>query len=316
MKKIIALTLSTIMLLAIGCAEKHTPDMALESFFSAIKENNTTLAQESMTPEFYEDIKEDLTEYGKLVFNSNAEDEELVKLSELESYPKAIDNLKVLNSKLDYEILNTQNPDENTAVVELKLTYADTKDLFSETISGSFSKLFEKAFTGREINAEENSELLLSLFNENFESLEVETKAINVALTLTKIEGKWYLSSFSKDTLNALTFGMYNSFRKIFPEEVPSDEVLKLTIESPGEGAVLNIQTTQTTLEDALKEHFADLVEFENTPEGTIIKKIKNAEANETLKWSVYDSDTNKELSPYVNTIELKGGEAITLGLK
>lgn len=166
--KIIAALLAALML-TVGfsaCGSANSPQAAVEGMFDAIKKQDLEKA------EMYVDLTETkafITEKAQ-VTNTDAVLEEIGK-------------------KLDYEIISTEQVDENTAKVKTKVTSVDMtavmKNYFSQNLQNSISAIFGATQPTSEGNQAD------ALFMQCLSNESVGTVTNEVDITVVKEEDGW-----------------------------------------------------------------------------------------------------------------------------
>lgn len=166
--KIIAAVLAALMLTMgfSACGSANSPEAAVEGMFDAIKKQDLEKAEKYV----------DLTETKAFIT-------EKAQVTNTDAV------LKEIGKKLDYEIISTEQVDENTAKVKTKVTSIDMtavmKNYFSQNLQNSISAIFGAAQPSSE-GDQADSLFIQCLSNEN-----VGTVTNEVDITVVKEEDGW-----------------------------------------------------------------------------------------------------------------------------
>lgn len=164
--KIIAAVLATLVLTMgfSACGSASSPEAAVKGMFDAVKKQNLVKAAKYVD---LSSIKDFITE------KSQVKDAEAV--------------LKELGKKLDYEIISTEQVDENTAKVKTKITSVDMaavmKNYFSLNLQNSISSIF-----GAAQSSEENKG---DLFMKCLSDESIGTVTNEIEITVMKEDEGW-----------------------------------------------------------------------------------------------------------------------------
>lgn len=172
--KIIAAILAALVL-TIGfsaCGSANSPEAAVKGAFDAVKKQDLEKAEKYV----------DLTDTRAFIT-------EKTKVTDTDAV------LKEIGKKLEYEIISTEQVDENTAKVKTKVTSIDMtavmKNYFSQNLQNSISAIFGTAQQSTEENKVD------TLFMQCLSAESVGTVTKEAEITVKKGEGGWKVSTDS-----------------------------------------------------------------------------------------------------------------------
>lgn len=198
--KIIAALLAALMLTMgfSACGSANSPEAAVKGMFDAIKNQDLEKAEKYVD---LTDTKAFITEKSQVTNTDTV--------------------LKEVGKKLDYEIISTEQVDENTAKVKTKVTSVDMtavmKSYFSLNLQNSITSIFGGAQPSSEANQADD------LFIKCLSAESVGTVTNEVEITVTKESGGWKVSV--DDTLNNALLGGLKSMKEMISSVV--NEALK-----------------------------------------------------------------------------------------
>ncbi|HCX63848.1 MAG TPA: hypothetical protein DHN33_01375 [Eubacteriaceae bacterium] len=220
-----------ILLMLAGCSQEQQPAEAVEEFLDAAKDMDYESAAcyvDSSSVNGEADFKGD--------FLTSEETEEITDSTEaFTNYFES--NLK----KLDYEIVETEEIDEQSAVVTVDVSYVDSKPVIQAAFGELIVQAFSMAFSEVEMSEEEQAEMFEGIFAEKVESTPEKVVDETIEVSCVKQEEEWYISQPNKALFNAITAGLYSA-----------DEIFGELTEEGYEESEMNNQDRQP--EDVLHE--------------------------------------------------------------
>lgn len=195
--KIMAAVLAALILVMglSACGSAKTPESAVEGLFDALKD-------------------QDMIEVAKYVDLESIED----LISDKSKVEDAQKFLKEIGKKLDYEIISSEEVDENTAKVKTKVTSIDMAEVMKNYIAKGMQYSLSSVFGSGVATDEENQEYMEELFMECMTDESVGTVTNEIDVTVLKQEdGSWKVNADS--TFNdAVLGGISNTAESILSE--------------------------------------------------------------------------------------------------
>ena len=118
---------------------------------------------------------------------------------------------KIMLSQLNYEVVST-DANLKECNVKLKITNKDLKTVFSNYMQKAFTIAISQAF-GK--TTEEMNKQLEQYFEEQYNSESVETVSTELAIKMTKKDGKWNMDANEDEVLNAILPGYQEILKTI-----------------------------------------------------------------------------------------------------
>ncbi len=178
-----------------ACGSAKTPEGAVEGLFDALKDQDMIEAAKYVDLESIEDLISDKS-----------------KVEDAQTF------LKEIGKKLDYEIISSEEVDENTAKVKTKVTSIDMTEVMKNYITKGMQYSLSSVFGSGVATDEENQEYMEELFMECLTDENVGTVTNEVDVTVLKQEdGSWKVNADS--TFNdAVLGGIGNTAESILSE--------------------------------------------------------------------------------------------------
>lgn len=186
-KKMSLIIITIAMLMAIsGCSAQKKPDAMVSEFIGDMKNFNLEEMASKVNPE---------DESGREEVTSLFEEEE----DEFQKY--FLDYMKSNAKKITYEIKESEI-DGDSAVVSVKFKYIDGGPLFKATISEYITEAFSLIFSGKEMTDEENSEMFISIMEEQSEIIEDAFVEKTLDIKCINVDDDWYIDEPSEELLD------------------------------------------------------------------------------------------------------------------
>lgn len=178
-----------------ACGSAKTPESAVEGLFDALKDQDMIEAAKYVDLESIEDLISDKS-----------------KVEDAQKF------LKEIGKKLDYEIISSEEVDENTAKVKTKVTSIDMAEVMKNYIAKGMQYSLSSVFGSGVATDEENQEYMEELFMECMTDESVGTVTNEIDVTVLKQEdGSWKVNADS--TFNdAVLGGISNTAESILSE--------------------------------------------------------------------------------------------------
>lgn len=195
--KIMAAVLAALILVMglSACGSAKTPEAAVEGLFDALKDQDMIEAAKYVDLESIEDLISDKS-----------------KVEDAQTF------LKEIGKKLDYEIISSEEVDENTAKVKTKVTSIDMAEVMKNYIAKGMQYSLSSVFGSGVATDEENQEYMEELFMECMTDESVGTVTNEIDVTVLKQEdGSWKVNA--DNTFNdAVLGGISNTAESILSE--------------------------------------------------------------------------------------------------
>lgn len=194
--KIIAAVLAalTLTMCLSACGSAKTPEAAVEGLFDALKDQNMVEAAKYVDLESIENLISDKS-----------------KLDDAQMF------LKEIGKKLEYEIISSEEVDENTAKVKAKVTSIDMAAVMKNYITKGMQYSISSVFGSGVATDEENEKYMEELFMECMSDESVGTVTNEIDITVQKQDGNWKVNA--DNTFNdALLGGITNTAESIVSE--------------------------------------------------------------------------------------------------
>lgn len=194
--KIIAAVLAAL-ILTMGlsaCGSAKTPEAAVEGLFDALKDQNMVEAAKYVDLESIEELISDKS-----------------KIDDAQKF------LKEIGKRLDYEIISSEEVDENTAKVKAKVTSIDMTAVMKNYITKGMQYSLSSVFGSGVATDEENEKYMEELFMECISDESIGTVTNEIDITVQKQDGNWKVNADS--TFNdAILGGLSNTAESIVSE--------------------------------------------------------------------------------------------------
>lgn len=198
-KRILLPVLAIISVVLIAGCQSDGPEQTVDGFISSVKSFEVEKAGNYLSSELKEEYNETVDEGSDGI--------SLEDVIETDDYKDLEVNIKKLSGQLKHKVINT-NAEDDTAEVEIELTYADASEPLIKSVGEMFGQIMGLAFSGEEPSEEEVAELMLSTISGNLEGYEAETESTKGVIKLAKEDKVWVITEIDESVLNGLTFGV------------------------------------------------------------------------------------------------------------
>ena len=111
---------------------------------------------------------------------------------------------KIMLSKMDYEVISAK-PSFNKCTIKLSISNKNLEKIFTNYMQKVFSIVFLQDFT--EGTQEEVNTKMKDIFEQQYNSEDIETVSNEVTITMKKENGKWKMEAGDKEVINAILPG-------------------------------------------------------------------------------------------------------------
>lgn len=205
-RKLLPILLLLPMFILMACTSG--PEKTVDNFFSEVKSLNLEAAADYTSSSLEEEYKGNLEDQG-----------EGFGIDDFDTFKDAVEfknSIKKLTSVLDHKVVDVVTEDD-TATVNLELTYADASEPLIASIGEMFGQMMGAAFTGKEMTEEESTKIIIDTVTKNLEEYEVIQANSAGVMTLEKIDGEWLITDFDDEVSNALLFGLFDGIENWNP---------------------------------------------------------------------------------------------------
>lgn len=205
MKRLLAITVSLVMVLSLTACGGPSPTDVADTFLTAIKEQNAeSIAECYVNDEF------DLFEEASNAADGEVSDEDKEEEAD-DALTKVYDeNLVPKMLEFEYELSN-EKIDEDKATVDVAVTTYQLGSAFTSFFGEYLSQAFALAFS--DTSDEQMSALAANILTSKLDGLTEKTYQKTVTLSLIKKDDKWVVDKVdgNKDVLNALSGGIVDA---------------------------------------------------------------------------------------------------------
>jgi|GEM_PF-973394 len=197
-----------------GCGQAASPDTVVEELIGSMQKFDFNGVVKAVDPA--KGLAEE--EINAMVFS----DEEVLE----ESF---FNYLKDNAANITYEIKETK-VDGDHATSTVNFTYTDSGELLTATLAEFIDQMFTLAFSGEEVTDEKSNELLLSILEEQIETVKTASIEETITIPLVQIDGKWYVEELNENLINVMMSNFVSSMGgENSSEEESSDATTKET---------------------------------------------------------------------------------------
>lgn len=111
---------------------------------------------------------------------------------------------KIMLSKMDYKVISAK-PSFNKCTIKLSISNKNLEKIFTNYMQKVFSIVFLQDFT--EGTEEEVNTKMKDIFEQQYNSEDIETVSNEVTITMKKKNGKWNMEAEDKEVINAILPG-------------------------------------------------------------------------------------------------------------
>lgn len=231
MKKVLALTLSLVFILA-GCSEGAVKTVT-ERFLNDSKDfsmTNESYVSENMSTKIDNERKDVLNE----VLHSLGINKSSVEIKTIEGYDELLGNLEILKRKTEYEVNSVEVDDEKTkATVSINIKYVDVGEPAVKDISEALDRNILKAYSGEEVNEEEFLTMVIESLKQTLENFEYSelAKEENAEVKLIKRGKDWIIHDIDDKSRNAITLNFMKTKRLVLDSKLEETEENRVFLE-------------------------------------------------------------------------------------
>ncbi len=111
---------------------------------------------------------------------------------------------RIMLSNMDYKIISVK-PNLNKCTIKLNISNKNLEKIFTNYMQKVFSLVFLEEFT--EATEEQVNTKMKDIFEEQYNSEDIETVSNEVTITMKKENGKWNMEAGNKEVINAILPG-------------------------------------------------------------------------------------------------------------
>lgn len=271
MKNKVSILIITMILFVISGCSSPKPETTVSEFIEGMKNFDLELMESKVNPE-------NPTENDNIL---NLEDEE----DQFQVY--LLDYLKSNAKEIEYNLKDTQiNDDKATVSVDFK--YIDGGQLFRAAFAEYIKDAFSLAFSGMEMTDEENSQMFITIMEEQREVIDETFVERTLDIELIKKDDQWFIDKPSDELLDVAMSNIISVFNEMENSfEVDSEN----NIDAPG----TIMDQAEADNMNIVERNIGDEVTLE-----TIIFKVTNVEETQTLTPTYGDPVSAKDGAKFV----------------